>query len=246
VDLATSFRVLARRWYVSLPLLALTVVAVQVAAQAVRPAFQATGTVVLLAPTTGAAAGAAPWDRNPYLRFDKNLEVVAGLMSTVLNNPIMVERLRAAGATGTYDVGASQLSSSPLDTTPLVEITATGPDEQSAKRTVAVVAHYLSVELVRHQRAAGAPTGTLIRTQVTTPPTVTGRIVGSTTRAVGATAVLGLAATIGAAHLAERLARRGGRGGGRRARRRGRPGAPEAATVDLRDPVPAPEHVRQE
>jgi hypothetical protein len=230
VDFAASLRMFFRRWYITFPLAALTAVAALYAARSVEPSYQATGTVVLLAPVSRSTTGVpAPADRNPYLRFDKNLEVVAGLMATVLTSPRMQERLREAGATGSYDVGTANLGVSPQNASPLVQITATGPDGPAAERTVAVVAHYLSIELARRQRAAGAPADSLIRTQVTTPPTVTGRIVGSTSRAVGATVVLGLAVTLGAGSLVELLASR------RKRRRRGaRRGKPEHS-IDLRE-----------
>jgi hypothetical protein len=234
VDLATSLKVLVRRWYATLPFLALTTVAVLMAAQAVRPAYQATATVVLLAPTPepGATHSPGPADRNPYLRFDKNLEVTAALMSTILTNSTMVERLRAAGATSTYDIATSSLGAVTRDASPLLEVTAVGPDEQSAERTVAIVVHYLGVELARRQRAAGAPADALIRTQVTTPPTITGRIIGSTVRATGAAALLGLALSVGAGQLAETAA-------ARRRRRRQLQQSRQAMHLPATGPAPA-------
>jgi hypothetical protein len=213
VDLSQLLRLVLRYWYVTVPTLLLTAVASLMASQAVRPAYLVTANVVLLAPNRGDAAPEAsqspPPPANPYLHFDRNLEVVAGVLATILTNEQMVDRLRSVGATADYDVGVPTGSGSLANSaSPMLRISSKASTPEAAQRTVSIVAHYLNVELARRQRAAGAPDGTLIRAQLTTPPTVTARLVGSTARAVGATVVAGLIVTTGLARLLDAGRRR--------------------------------------
>ena len=59
----------------------------------VAPQYEAKGTVLLLSPGANA---------NPYLDFGPNLEVAADALMVVVQSPVGVEKLEAAGATGTY------------------------------------------------------------------------------------------------------------------------------------------------
>ena len=83
MDFVTLLKVVAGRWYVAVPALAFTAVAVLLAARAVQPTYQADGTILLLAPATAVSSSRVtgepvPQRINPYLRFDKNLEITAG------------------------------------------------------------------------------------------------------------------------------------------------------------------------
>jgi capsular polysaccharide biosynthesis protein len=210
VDFGKSLKVMLRRWYVTVPVLLLTAAAAFLTVQTVRPSYQATANVLLLAPAHGDAAPApgqdAPPAINPYLHFDKSLKVAADMLATVLNSPRMVEHLAAAGATSSYDVTLPPQQSSWQDDSPIMRISADDADRDAAEHTVAIIVQQLSYELARRQKAADAPRSTLIQAQVTTPPTVTGKLMGSTMRALGAVGILGVALALGMASMAEAAA----------------------------------------
>ena len=202
MDLANLLKLMVGRWYLTVPLVLITIVAAMSTASSVGPSYQVSGDILLLAPIRGGTVAApgesAPPPGNPYLRFDKNLEVVGDLLATVMTSNRMVEKMREQGASAEYDIGFSTMVQSPSSAgSPLLKITATDPDPATAQHTVATVSHYLSNELARRQKAACAPDETMIRTQSTTPPTVTGRLIGSAARVAAATAVLGLALSLG-------------------------------------------------
>jgi hypothetical protein len=206
VDFLTTLRVLLSRWYVVVPALALTALAVTFTARTAAPSWQATGTVVLLGPAaTGEVmpGSGEPVRMNPYLEFGGALEVAADVMSKVMSGDTMVERLRAKGATAPYEVGTGVDGASPV-----INVIATGDDPDQAKVTVQVVIRELRAELSRRQAAVGAPRAQFIRVEQVTTPGTAKRLMGSTLRAAAAVLALGVVLTFALAFLADALGER--------------------------------------
>ncbi len=210
VDLFTTIRILARRWYVVLPALLLTVAGAAATMRAVAPTYEVSAAVVLLGPATAGAPVAgqpAPPPVNPYLEFGGALETTGLILSRSLMSESTVDRLAAQGATATYEVGTGSEGGSPI-----VNVIATGPDQEAAKRTAAIVMAELRSELARRQVAAGAPASQFIRVEDVTRPDSATRTSGSRLRAVAAVMALGIALSFGLGFMAEAIAaRRAGR-----------------------------------
>src|SRR3954447_1739935 len=161
LDFASAVRISVRRWCVTVPILLLTITVTVATTRQIRLAYEATATVVLLAPVRGESRAdpddSAPPLVNPYLRFDRNLKVVADLIATILNSPPVVRRLHTVGAAGAYEVSLPVQQSAWQDASPVMRVNASAADPEVARRTVSIVTHYLTVELARRQKAARAP-----------------------------------------------------------------------------------------
>jgi hypothetical protein len=199
VDFLTTIRIMLARWYVLVPALLATGVAALGVMSAVAPAYEVQGSVVLLAPSTN-QPDTNPTRGNPYLGL--SLEVVADVLTNVTMSETSVERLKAKGATAEYEVGTG-LEGSP---TPILNVTATSPDEQTALRTAEMVTANIRAELARRQRAQGAPRQSWITAATVTRPDRATKMLGSKIRVLVAVLVLGLSATIGLTFLAESIA----------------------------------------
>ena len=154
MDLFTTIRILLRRWFVVVPALLVTAGAAYYAMQAVAPAYEATGAVVLLGPATAGAPVAGepnPAPVNPYLEFGGALETTGEIVSRTLMSEATVSKLAKKGATAAYEVGTGSEGGSPI-----INLIATDADEQMARKTVNVLITEVSTELERRQAAAGA------------------------------------------------------------------------------------------
>lgn len=218
--------VVARRWYVVVPGLALTVAAAVGVGTLVPPTYQATGAVLFLAEPTVTGK-----DRptNPYLNFGPPLAATADVVAQLITADPAKAELAAAGGTGKYAVGLS--SSSPA---PMLSVVATDADPGVAVRTMRLVVERVQRQLADIQQQAGAPPGTLITATVITASEKAERLGGSRLRAMAGVGGLGLVASLFAAFLVESLARR--RTGRRRQADPGRADLGHAA-----EPGPAPE-----
>lgn len=201
MDFFTTLRILLSRWQVVVPALALTALAAAFATQTVAPAWQATGTMVLLGPSTATEQFQGQIESkavNPYLEFGGALDVTAEVLSKVMVSDTVVQRLRLRGATAEYEVGTGSDGGSPI-----INIIATGRDAKVARRTVQAVATELRRELQRRQTTAGAPTTQLIRAEQVTVPSSATRLIGDKVRAAAAVLAMGVAFTFSLAFLTE-------------------------------------------
>lgn len=222
MDLLALVRVLARRWYLALPLLGFTLLLTIVSYAKVTPVYEARGSMLLFAP---ALADDAEGRANPYLLYG-NLKVAANVVSEVVSQPEIQEELAAAGASGDYEVGTD-----PMTIEPTVVVVATGRDDV-APRTVLAVMQVFDRELRAAQEQASAPTRTWITTRVVTPPGELTEQFGGKLRVVAVVLFLGCAVTVITSFTADALARS-------RARREEGVEAPEGDVAPAGVPVPA-------
>lgn len=197
MDLLALVRVMARRWYLALPLLGLTLLLAIVSYAKVTPVYEARGSMLLFAP---ALADDAEGRANPYLLYG-NLKVAANVVSEVVSQKEIQEELAATGATGDYEVGTD-----PMTIEPTVVVVATGSDDV-APRTVLAVMQVFERELRAAQEQASAPPRTWITTRVVTPPGELTEQFGGKLRVVAVVLFLGFAVTLIVAFGADALAR---------------------------------------
>jgi hypothetical protein len=217
VDLIATLQVLLRRWYVVVPALVLTAIAVGLVYVSVQPTYQASGSVILRGPeqnqdeTTG--------KRNQYADYG-NLTIPARVVSDALSQATYQERLEQAGMPGTYTVGMDAGSMAPILT--VVGVADTPADAIMTAQTVMTAADR---ELLRRQQNLGAPTQTFLTTEVVAAPTEAEALNGSRLRAAAGVLVIGMIITLALAFITETTARR------RAARSRAAGGEPAPTAV---------------
>jgi hypothetical protein len=131
MDIRETLRILRRRWYVTGPLLLLTVAASAVLAARSGP-YQSESQVVLLPSAQSAKAAGG----NPYLSFDDSLTLTADLLRRQLIAPPVVQSLGRNGYRSPY-----QVVDDPLTVGPVLDITVTGSSKSSVEHTLAGVTH---------------------------------------------------------------------------------------------------------
>lgn len=196
MDLWTSLQVLARRWYVFIPLLIVTAAAGYVTTVAMAPVYAVNSSVVLLGPQDPDAGAAAA---NPYLNFDGSLETTAQLLVSSFASDAYVKQLQGRGASGDFAV------SSPGG--PIVDIVSHGATPDEAKATAEVVTSSLRSDLKDRQLSVGASDKALIRVQTLVPPTNASYEIGSRVRVLAALGVVGIAGSVFLTFAFESLAR---------------------------------------
>ncbi|HVM05306.1 MAG TPA: hypothetical protein VM242_09045, partial [Acidimicrobiales bacterium] len=241
MDLLALVRVMARRWYLALPLLGLTLLVAIVSYAKVTPVYEARGSMLLFAP---ALADDAEGRANPYLLYG-NLKVAANVVSEVVSQKEIQEELAATGATGDYEVGTD-----PMTIEPTVVVVATGSDDV-APRTVLAVMQVFERELRAAQEQASAPPRTWITTRVVTPPGELTEQFGGKLRVVAVVLFLGFAVTLIVAFGADALERSRARQQGVEAPDEGLAPAPVPATAAAAaaspwaNPPPPPQPARR-
>jgi hypothetical protein len=207
VDFWGSVGIIARHWKAVLPA-ALVVIAVSLTvAMKVGIEYQATGTLLMVAPNppSATAAGATGPRQNPYNAFSSSLAITADIMSRIrTKDDATIQQMQAAGATAKYDVGTGVDGPGPI-----VQIIATGKTPEQTLRTVAVISKGIQDELAARQKETGAPTDTWIQANPLTMPEQATLMLASPLRAFLAMAALGLAAVVSLAYLLEGMSQRG-------------------------------------
>jgi hypothetical protein len=163
MDLLDLLKLMFRRWYVTAPVIALTLgTALAIGAQ-IRPEYRTTVAVLLVPPTVTDAAPApdsSPQQGNPWLRIGHN--AMAQAVQIAASTHDARTRVAAAGGDPGYEIGVV-----PRSSILTVDIAAGTPDR--ATTTVAAVTRLLTDE-VAHQQAQYRPAaGEQITTRVLDP-----------------------------------------------------------------------------
>jgi capsular polysaccharide biosynthesis protein len=140
MDFWELITVMARRWYVTVPILALTAVLAVTMPARVEPTYQASGTVVLVEPAGNAA------DLNPIA--SAGLDANANALATIATLPDAQADVGAAGLSTQYSVESDGS---------VVVIEASGATPEEAAETVQFVEQLLTERLDRQQENVGAP-----------------------------------------------------------------------------------------
>ncbi len=121
MDLWSTLRVLLHRWYLTVPLVVLSVVLV-VAVVGVKPAdYKADATLVTLAPQQVNEQGQQT-EANPFANLGGSQSVAAAIMQTRLNGPAFQQAMAAKGVQSTWLFVVGDSSS------PILTVTVKGPD----------------------------------------------------------------------------------------------------------------------
>ncbi|HWS35694.1 MAG TPA: hypothetical protein VN408_23510 [Actinoplanes sp.] len=146
MDLWDLTRLLLRRWYFAVPMLAATVAVVFLAAQQVSPDYKALGYMQLIpAPSSGKPLDpdAKPKPSNPWL--DLGYAALANAASLTVTDPANLERMAAEGLSDSVTVVMNER-------TPLYEIEVVGDTRQQATATVQRVIKLLQEDIAAKQK----------------------------------------------------------------------------------------------
>ncbi len=132
------FAILRRRWILAAILLLLTLAATAAAFIKLPTTYQATSSIVFLAPKSTAKA----YGGNSYLAFNSTLNQTADVVRYETNDVRTANALAAAGDTGTY------LVTDATDTAgPVLVTTVTGSNTATVERTLRAVTDQVTTEL---------------------------------------------------------------------------------------------------
>lgn len=208
MDLFTIIGAGFRRWYVTLPVLALAAVGAWFAYHAVAPEFSSSMSVAVLpaAPVpTPTDTATDPVGDNPYAGSG-GARFAAAVLARNINTGVYRDSI---GLKGHDDVTFTATASTQQ---PMIRIDATGPSPESVLDTLDRVAGRAGVVLDEFQVSAGASEETLYRLAVAVPSDTVSDVTPSRWRNAGALVALGLAVAAAlATALDVALRRRGGR-----------------------------------
>ncbi|SDY60848.1 hypothetical protein SAMN05421504_106112 [Amycolatopsis xylanica] len=238
MDFWMTIRVLLKRWYIALPVFAVSLGLAVAVFLSVSPQYESTGTIVLTAPSSGAkvAVGEAkPAEKiNPLLAFDGSLTTSAQIVIETLKDPATQKQFETIdGAPAAYEAGNGQLNG------PFIVVVATAASPASAKKAATSVLDLARKELAARQQALQAPESTYIRADSVVMP-ADGKVkIGGKVRYAAVALVLGLVAGLTAAYGFESY----------KNYKKTHPGKEKAAKADKQEPAPkqpeAPKAVKQ-
>ncbi|MFE3779774.1 hypothetical protein ACFXPA_16620 [Amycolatopsis sp. NPDC059090] len=194
-----TIRILLKRWYIALPVFAVSLGLAVAVFLSVSPQYESTGTIVLTAPSSGArvsVGGSQPTERiNPLLAFDGSLTTSAQIVIETLKDPATQKQFETVdGAPAAYEAGNGQLAG------PFIVIVATAASPESAKKAAASVLDLARKELAARQQALQAPESTYIRADSVVNPDLGKVKIGGKVRYAAVALVLGLVAGLTAAY----------------------------------------------
>lgn len=170
MDLFDVVKACFRRWYVVLPLIAISVVSAMQVYKSVQPVYYANA-VVGMAPANSQVQFAAPGSGLPRngLMEAAGPSFIAQLVVLAMKDPGVVARVVADGGQPNYEVKMFPvLPNSPQ--LPLLMVEATEPDPASSQKTVQVVSQQVPVVLRQVQAQAGVPDELQVRGISPAPP----------------------------------------------------------------------------
>ncbi|MGI5212312.1 hypothetical protein [Plantactinospora sp. CA-290183] len=162
MDLLDLLKLMFRRWYVSAPVVVVTLGAALAFGLAIQPEYKTEAAILLVPPTTTAApdSEAAPRPGNPWLRIGENAMAQAVQISTSAHDART--RVAAAGGDPDYEVGLVTRSS-------ILTVTVVASTEASARTTVVEVTRLINDEVAGQQAQYRPNPGEQITTEVLDP-----------------------------------------------------------------------------
>lgn len=191
--------VLLKRWYVVVVGLLLVAGGVAAALVLVPTQYQATAHVLLLLPSQSTGARNPT---NPYLNLQPGLTTTATLIASELGTKSAQRTVADGGFDSSFAVGVAP------DTGPLLVITVEDTDQAMAVATREEVVRQLDVQLSAMQKDIDVPSTQVIFARRNDPPGGAEVLPGSKIRAAAGILGLGVALTVVAAFLVDRLVRR--------------------------------------
>lgn len=179
MDFSAFLDALRRRPWLALVMLALVAVAVLGTSSRIQPVHESSASVLLVPPPL-------PGAENPLLSFSRALDITAGIIGDIVDQPARLEALEAAGLTADVSVDLNTDA-------PILEVEAVADRPQIAVETAAAMVEAIETELEARQAEVGAPPELFIRPFTLVAPDRAAELNADRIRAGLAVAVLALA-----------------------------------------------------
>jgi hypothetical protein len=166
MDLLEAARVVRKRWYVMLPLLLLTIIAIFGIDRVVPTKYQATSTISLLASSqTVQGTAAAPGTKNAFLSFDASLNDMADFLVRRLDAADSALQLQGLGVTEAYAAALAANAQGPF-----ITLTVTGTNAEHVTASINTLLSYTKQELAGIQTQASVEPSAMIGSVVIVAP----------------------------------------------------------------------------
>ncbi|WP_253889149.1 hypothetical protein [Actinokineospora diospyrosa] len=188
-----------KRWYVALPVFAVTVGAAGAAYVALPLHYESVGTMVLTSPAGGATqvTDKVSGQTNPLLAFDTSLTISAAIVIQSINTPEVVKSLGGDSADHKFVLTGGG------DGGPFITVKTESASESGARELAVKVLDRVKQELAKRQQALNAPPTTFIGVDDVVPPTKPEPLRGGKLRGAAVALVLGLVASLAAVYSLE-------------------------------------------
>lgn len=203
MDTLDVARACVRRWYVFVPILALSIVGGYQLAASRSPTYAANATLTLYYPTQPAVATAPnalpppdPRTHNP-LYITGGVDLLATSLVSDMNSPEVAATLASEGHRSAISIGLDQRNGN------LIDLGVTGKNSQDVLATAKSVITLADTRLTALQDRVQAPANGQYHVFVVTAPTRVAEKLPSKVKYIGAVAALGLLVGGAAALLAE-------------------------------------------
>jgi capsular polysaccharide biosynthesis protein len=191
MDLWELLKIMGRRWYVTLPVLAVTALVAVTLPPTIDPEYRASGTMILVGPQGTAA------DQNPF--------VTAGLGTNAEAAAIVAQSPNSKALVDEQDLSTEYTVEADG---PVVVITATGETPSVAVETVTFVEQLLDDQLADLQTQAAVPETALLRVVPLIPEVIATPVYQQRLRVTILTVVIGVLVATLLAMAVEGLSRR--------------------------------------
>ena len=203
MDVFDALRVIARWWFVALPMLVLSLVAAIVLSSGIAPEYQAEGSVLFVGPLVREST-TTPGETeaiNPLLEQPSALTTAAVISSLSMSSPQVATILADEGLSTDYEVGVESR-------TPILLLLVRADSRDLATATALRLAELVDDDVRLRQEAADVPLDQRVTTNVIGLSAVGGADYGGRNRIRLAVFILGAGTSFGLAFLLEGLRNR--------------------------------------
>jgi hypothetical protein len=196
MDFWKTLLVLLKRWYVALPVFAISIGAAGGVYASMPMHYESTGVIVLTSPSSGptkAAIGDAG-QTNPLLAFESSLAISASIVIQSINTPEVVKEMGADTPDHAFVLTGG------AEGGPFISVKTESISEDGSRELAIQVLDRVRAELVKRQEALKAPVSTFIGVDDVVLPTKPEPLRGGKLRAAAAAMVLGLTASLGSVY----------------------------------------------
>jgi hypothetical protein len=156
LDLWSTLRVLLKRWYLTIPLFALSAI-LAVAVVGTKPAdYKANASLLLLAPSGGG--------NNPYAQFGGSLSAAAEVLATSMNSSTSRQDLQRQGVSANWNLALEGGDA------PLLKVETTASTSEAATSSAQIIVETAKQRLASLQSDAGSPASQLFSLSIVDAP----------------------------------------------------------------------------
>lgn len=156
MDFGEMFKIIRRRWLISVPAFALSLIVICGAWVALPTKYQSQIQLTLL--DSRSVASAQGNAGNPYLDFSPALDAVVDLLARNLSSDQSISQLKALGVTYPFTAGIATNAQGPF-----LALVVTGRSKVKIEQSIPIIVNFARQRLTAMQQASSAPESTLIQ-----------------------------------------------------------------------------------